>query len=111
MNFTPTAPSSVINVSIPTALLNQIDLLLLDPFRGKAVYGARSQLICKLLEAWLHEQSASLSPSPIAITNTKELSNGTGLRPLPRPGADVPGRMPTNNSFSEKRGTKQRGSF
>lgn len=40
-------------VSLPLALLAEVDLMLFDPDTGKAAYGARSQLIAGLLENYL----------------------------------------------------------
>lgn len=42
-----------INISLPSPLLERVDLLLLDAFRGRPAYGARSHLISALLEGWL----------------------------------------------------------
>lgn len=51
-----------IEVQLPQALVAQIDLLYLDPKLGRAKYGARSDLIQRLLEQHIKElqQHASL---------------------------------------------------
>lgn len=59
-----------IEVQLPQALVAQIDLLYLDPKLGRAKYGARSDLIQRLLEQHIKElqQHASLPGATSAVT-------------------------------------------
>jgi metal-responsive CopG/Arc/MetJ family transcriptional regulator len=41
---------------IPEDLAAEVDLLLMDPLRAKAEYGARSELLIQLLRAWMAER-------------------------------------------------------
>lgn len=43
-------------IRIPTDLAAEVELLLLDPLRGKASYGERSELITSLLREWVDQQ-------------------------------------------------------
>ena len=45
-----------ISVSVPELTLARVDLHFYDPAIGRPIYGARSQLITKLLEEWLDKE-------------------------------------------------------
>ncbi len=65
------------NALIPEGLAAKIDLLLLNPMTGKIKYGARSQLIEKILRRWLEEQiSAGSEAEPF----TPDLGRYAGNR-------------------------------
>lgn len=49
-------PPKEVNLSLPTSLVDEVDLLLFNPTRGKLRYGARSNLIAMLLRQWLDAQ-------------------------------------------------------
>lgn len=49
----PTVP---FNTRIPQSLHTRIELLLTDPNTGEIPYGAKTQLIEKLLTAWIKDQ-------------------------------------------------------
>ena len=49
-------PPKEVQLSLPTSLVDEVDLLLFDPVRGKLRYGARSNLIARLLRTWLDAQ-------------------------------------------------------
>ena len=51
-----TDPPKEVNLSLPTSLVDEVDLLLFNPTRGKLRYGARSKLIAGLLRQWLNAQ-------------------------------------------------------
>lgn len=51
-------------IMIPSSLLAQIDLLLYDPFRGRARYGERSKLIATLLREWVASQTNKQQGDP-----------------------------------------------
>lgn len=42
---------------IPTTLAAQVELVLMDPLRSRAKFGARSELISSLLRDWLAKSS------------------------------------------------------
>jgi len=44
-----------VHVSLPSSLVNKVDLLLLDA-RGRPQFAARSKLIERLLRTWVQEQ-------------------------------------------------------
>jgi len=46
-------------LSLPSSLAAQVEVLLADPVRGKTSYGARTKLITRLLREWLREQGAT----------------------------------------------------
>jgi hypothetical protein len=48
-------PSVSWRIYLPGTLAAQIELLLLDPMRGKSRYGARTYLIEQLLRVWLRD--------------------------------------------------------
>jgi len=64
-------PPVEVSVSIPTTLLDKIDLLLFDPVRGRVRYGARSKLIQQLLKRWVDERIGAQ-----AQDQSKPQSNG-----------------------------------
>ncbi len=65
-----TDPPKEVQLSLPTSLVDEVDLLLFDPVRGKLRYGARSILVARLLRTWLDAQR-KLSPAQVeeAIAN------------------------------------------
>lgn len=46
---------------LPLSLAAEVELLLLDPLREKVKYGARNELIEKLLREWLEKQKVDLT--------------------------------------------------
>lgn len=46
-------PSTAIDVQVPSHILRAVDDRLFDPRLGKPAYGARSDLIARLLADWL----------------------------------------------------------
>jgi hypothetical protein len=60
-------------VSLPLALLAEVDLFLHDPDTGKPAYGARSQLIASLLEGHLNQER--LKRNGLGLKSTGELFN------------------------------------
>lgn len=46
-------------IYLPTSIAAQVELLLLDPMRERVKYGARNELVEKLLRSWLEEQKVS----------------------------------------------------
>ena len=49
-------PPKEVNLSLPTSLVDEVDLLLFNPTRGKLRYGARSRLVTVLLRQWINSQ-------------------------------------------------------
>jgi len=48
------------SISLPSDLAAQVELLLLDPMRGKPKVGARSKLIEQLLRGWIEERKKEI---------------------------------------------------
>ena len=44
------------SISVPQSLAAELELLLIDPLRGKPKHGARGALIERLLREWVEEQ-------------------------------------------------------
>lgn len=51
-------------VMVPAEIALKVELLLMDPVRGKPTYGARSALVTELLIAYLQKQEASCPTTP-----------------------------------------------
>ena len=86
--MTTSSPIAV-NISIPADLLNEVDLLLIDPFRGKPKYGARSQLITGLLVSWLEQQKDTADVRPADTSRSPGLLGHTaGTPPTADPRVD-----------------------
>ncbi len=49
-------PPKEITLSLPSSLLNKVELLLYDPVRSKVKYAARSHLVAQLLNEWVEKQ-------------------------------------------------------
>lgn len=49
-------PPVDVQFSLPGSLVEEVDLLLFDPVRGKLRYGARSRLAASLLRQWVESQ-------------------------------------------------------
>lgn len=45
---------------IPVDLVVRVDMLLLDPVRQRPIYGSRSELVTRLLRAWLATQQGTI---------------------------------------------------
>jgi len=48
------------SISLPSDLAAQVELLLLDPMRGKPKVGARSKLIEQLRRGWIEERKKEI---------------------------------------------------
>ena len=57
-------PPKEVNLSLPTSLVDEVDLLLFNPTRGKLRYGGRSRLVAMLLRQWLDAQR-KLAPAVV----------------------------------------------
>jgi hypothetical protein len=57
-------------ITLPTYMAGRVELILMDKMSGRPVYGARSELIRRLLEQWLADGS------PIPNPDLAELSDG-----------------------------------
>jgi hypothetical protein len=49
------------SITIPTSIITQVRLLLMDPFVGSMKYGALSGLITMLLRRWIEEQQERIA--------------------------------------------------
>lgn len=49
----------LIEVPLPTTLVEEVDVRLFDPVLGKAGYGARAALITRLLKDWVNSTPAN----------------------------------------------------
>lgn len=54
-------PLVKLSIVLPRSLSERLDIMLLDPTRGRIAYGARSHLIERLLREYL----SKLQPAPI----------------------------------------------
>jgi len=41
------------SLRLPSSLANEVELMLIDPLRGKPTFGARSALVVSLLREWI----------------------------------------------------------
>lgn len=70
-------------ISLPTALLERLDLLLKNPMTGKIHYGARSQLISSLLQEWVVKREAVVASRNLDKDNFETLLQPHPLTDLP----------------------------
>lgn len=49
-------PIVVWKLSMPQSLAVQVEELIMDPVKGKPIYGERSALIVRLLEEWVEKK-------------------------------------------------------
>ncbi len=62
------------HIYISEHLSNKVELLLLDPLTGRTRYGAKGQLVEKLLTEYLRSQTSEASPtSPEVVDNSDEV--------------------------------------
>ena len=60
-------------VNIPSSVVAEVTLFLVDPLTGKTTYGARSTLMTQLLREWVSTQKQSRKSSPPSLhINTGE---------------------------------------
>ena len=53
---------------LPETIAAEVELLLLDPLRDRVKYGARNELVEKLLRKWLEDQRTSFTISIVQMT-------------------------------------------
>lgn len=63
-----TIPNIDWKIRVRSTLAAEVELLLLDPVRGRASYGDRSALINTLLEEWVEKQRKN-------VTTVQEIGN------------------------------------
>lgn len=56
-----TEPRAEWKVYLPSSLAAEVELLLIDPLREKVKYGARNELLEKLLRDWLQKEKEKAS--------------------------------------------------
>lgn len=61
-----TDPPRLWEISLPSSLCTHIEALLRDPLTGRTRYGARSQLIERLLREWAARSASAPLPAPTA---------------------------------------------
>jgi hypothetical protein len=44
------------SLRLPSSLADEVELLLIDPLRGKPAFGARSALVVSLLREWIDKR-------------------------------------------------------
>lgn len=71
-------------VLLPAALAARLELLLLDPLTGAVRYGAKSQLVVRLLEEWL-------APHAKETSDGRSCDDG-GREGAPHEAANAPAR-------------------
>ena len=71
-------PPVKILVSLPSSLVAKLDLLLIDPVRGKPKYAQRSRLIRRLLREYVEQRTGTTSSPQHEIQEEEEELDDTG---------------------------------
>lgn len=72
-------PPKKITLSIPSSVLAQVELRLINPLTMQPAYGAVSQLMTSLIKRWLSEQKPVVNPAlttPLTSEPSKESEDG-----------------------------------
>lgn len=70
-------PNVYWEVGIPASLAAKVELALYDPVFGKIRYGARAELIQRLLAQWLEERRPQRAEERTNDDNTRKSGNAT----------------------------------
>lgn len=62
-------------VSLPATLAGRVEFMLRDPIHNKALYGARAELLEKLLEWWIARESGTTLPHVPSLLELREKAN------------------------------------
>jgi hypothetical protein len=66
------------HLHIPSTTAAQVELILLDPFLGQAKFGAKSELVTRLLEEWMQNLPKPAQKSAPTQQNAVEKCPGCG---------------------------------
>jgi hypothetical protein len=61
-----------VTLSLPSSIMTQTELILIDPVTLRTSYGAMSALVASLLKRWLEEQTVVNKPLTTTTTTTQE---------------------------------------
>lgn len=60
-------PPTTWELSLPTSLVAEVELYILDPVRRKQAHGARSALVQRLLREWLDKIKGQVVDTPVKL--------------------------------------------